>query len=489
MDNNLNLKVKGKFLFKNANLEIDNGITDWGMVRLSGHDRHPCWAVAENFYHLFLGESNAPAHPLGLEKYTMIDPVYERGWVTTGGACDIIHNSSLTRTRTETEVLASGDMIVRFFQSFDVYFSSATTIGEVGVGPAYYTCVKPGVTPPAPVGFVATPDYSTWADYVSSPAYTTRGTLGSNQQRGDEYGNLFGVDAPTRLVHEDNAYHSIFSRAVIPGVKAKYLAGASEEVTYVCEFTVCKDNVGIMSNVRLDTTAVLSATPADQFPDNKTVISQSPFFFLTGKRKPYGQIAGVNRKLEFSGVGRGAANEWAKFGNKHLLCPAFESSAGLDVSNAVEERGVYCLEFFKDGGITNAVGDYSTLQTYMSTDPWVVNDTSGAQIDFPMTTRMLVVPATFSLTRESVHMVHPAKFLKSSIPAAGVWTTKITFQFATDDLIEPIKSFHLIRPLNTNMAIESDWVGMAGVYTIFTTPWSPPADRVVELNYTITWTR
>jgi hypothetical protein len=483
MNKNIDIKVRGKFHFKNANLTIDNGITDWGMTRLAGHAEHPCWAVAENFYYLFLGASNAATSPTGAHKYTLIDPLFERSYNPVGNI-DIFHNPDPTKTKTEYEVLPSGDMIVRFKQTFVVHFASAITVGEVGIGPAYYATVGRIAGIPSPIGFTGPGTWPACMDAV-------KGTVGVTNQRGDSFGNSIPIEDPTRLTHRDNAYYSLFSRATVPGPRARYSAGAREEVTYECEFTICNTAVGFTTGVSLNLAAVVGALPEDQFPANKTFIAQCPFFRLEGgKRTPQATVGGVARDLMFSGGGSpgGTLGEWGAYGLNQLIPSVFESSAA-NTSTSAEKRGLWMLEFFDDTATTGAIGDYATAVPLMSTDPWNIVDTASDPIPLPVTAQLLTVPTVYSNPRSAVEMSTPFKYLRTSTPPAGLWQTKVTFAFATDDLIQPIKYMNMWRGLHDNMQVKEDWRGFAGIFTMFETTWNPPPGRVVELSYTLTWQR
>lgn len=479
MNENINLKVKGRFHLKEANRVIDNGITDWGMSRLAGHVQHKCFAVAENFYYLFLGKSQSPTDPTGKHNYTLISPIYEKTYNPTG-TIEVIHNP--TNTTTDFEMLPTGDMIVRFKQAFRVYFRVDTAIGELGVGPSYY---KSGgadtntTSNPTPVGFSGP---GSW------PRTESVGCVGYPTTRPSEYGSSISVDSSSRTNHTDTAEHAIFSRAIVPGPVAKYNGGSKEDIVYECEITVAKEAVGFLNDVVLNTSGITTPVTADQLPNNKTFIAQCPFFMLNGARYPQTLIDNKLRRLQFTGVVGSGDQQWGAFGNRQPIVPTFESCAA-STATSTEARGVWMLDFYSAGMAATTIGTYDTLVPSMSTRPWNITDSLNNVIDFPCTAEMLFVRNVQNNTRSALLTLSPAKFLRVSTPSSNTWQTTLTFQFASDSFTDSVNSFQLWRAIDNNKQVKDDWKGYAGIYTALKDAWRPPTGRVIELNYTLVWQR
>ena len=489
MNINNKIGVTGKYIFHNKGFEVKNKITDWGMARLAGHGDHLQWAVAENFHYLFLGASNESEDVIAnREEYSLIDPHYERTYSSLGvGTIDIRHASDpklpladQDATKTKTEVItdpATGNIIIRFHQTFVVYFHSDTTIGEVGVGGSYY---KSGS------------GTDTYPGYTSPVASV--GTCGYVTNRTSEYGkNVSGYDFATRTDHQNNIKYSIFSRATI-NPKAIYSAGAIETVTYVCEFSICKDVAGFLPSLALDI-AGATVDLENQFPSNKTFTAQVPFYRLNQKRLPIKTdgFTSVESQAYWTGYNKGTTQAYSTFNTKQPVPPLFESMAfppGGNL-NSKEARGEWFIDLYSNPALKK-IGTYNTATPTMSTYPWDIQDSSLTPISDPVTALLSKVTTPPITNTPQYTFRSPATTTQRiSNPSANTWTTEITFRLRTNDLGSPPKvgAINISRLCNSNNYVKDDWRGFAGIYTMFETPWTPPTDRLLQLAVTFTWTR
>lgn len=264
--NILKAGVTGKFIFidsktKEKIAEFKNDISDYGMKRLAGFQSHNTYAVAENFKHIHLGESDTPVNRFSI--YNLLQPL------VPGTDMTVVHGSvadaSIVPPPTRTEYVrnGAGGITVRFINNWDVTFNRGVVIREVGVSHVNYA--------------------------------------GDNRPRTGGYGGSFSTDS-SRTNLQDNIDQSLFSRATLSPSQT-FATGQSVRVVYICEIALCPE-VEWIENLFVDTSSLTAVPidPSDVFPDSKINMRQKPFYELNANGDPVDYFVPAGGNIPNTGV-------------------------------------------------------------------------------------------------------------------------------------------------------------------------------------------
>lgn len=354
----------------------------------------------------------------------------------------------------------TGDIVLRFANTWNLTFNTAVTIGEMGVGPV------PLNTDDNPI--ILCGGTEPWAEgEVSAPYYPSSSPVESS-----------------RIGHKNTITQSLFSRATM-NPQAFFNAGDSTTVTYLCDVVLCQE---MAMSIGMNFVLGPGSAPGDALPPNKTSMRQAPLFKLPGN------------------------NKITNFGTKWMVTGAVAVKTDEDNIPAVaiplldnmhtSYKGVWVLDTFK-----YTIPVYNALVPTLTADDQTYNVAGfGAKaIANPIVTN-------FEKNVDSSLPNNPVSYIKryppfgpvQTLPVAGsgpagsenTYVTTINFVLPTNHWIvggtgggEEMNSFCLWRPINRNHFVEMPSRVQTGYHTFLDTFYTPSPNKFIKLTYQIIWNR
>ncbi len=507
MKTELHTGVTGTFYFKDPSTgeiihEIKNKITDIGMQRLAGHISHDLWSLSENWYHLFFGTSNAGTGPSTIG---LVQPYYDRSYTAPlrNGDFDVVHNPS--KTKTEFYFDAAGNLIIDFYQAFEVKFFSLTEIKEIGVGPAS----------------LATKNYNDLPQTTfKGTRYTPQGLLGGGTTRVHQYyPGTTTVDINNRNDIDSHPNRQIWSRAIVPATSPViYQPDDVADVIYRCTLQVCKEISNLSYDLELDLSSMVVPNSAvNQLPKNKTGLMTFPYYPLNGERTSTRKFQGL---IAAPALWSSMLSNWTYYSpTKHEVPPLFENLpydqayvvAGptTPAASNPSKGGVWLLDFYSQSNALQQIVDYGTFTSTITSVNLI--DTSGTSTPLPIkadrihstigtptyspTTTFIArtplptvgVPATIDYFNQISDRT-PADIVYTQ--AGSTWTTTVRFLVNTKELnANGVNLFSLWRAPNPNYEMPVGIRPYGGLTTTLSATWTPETNKVLGLDFELSFTR